>query len=166
MVQPLREPRLLEFLVQAMASARPLVASRFAATARVLSAPGICYPVGGRHVGGVGSRFEPDARMILWAMRNLVQEPAKARDLAMRARAHVRTHLVSGRPRQAAAEALAGGRPLVVLEAPLFETSSSALLTIETARALQRRNRVDLRLRPVAPFVATGMPAQGCGVRS
>jgi len=157
-VQPLREPRLLDFLVQAMASARPLVAARFAATTKILSAPGICYPVGGRHVsgvggvGGVGSRFEPDTRMIVWAMRNLVQEPAKARDLAMRARAHVRTHFVAGRPRLAAAEVIGGGRPVVVLEAPLFETSSSAVLTIETARALQRRNRVDLRLRPVAPF--------------
>ena len=97
-VQPLREPRLLDFLVQVMASARPLVAARFAATARVLSAPGICYPVGGRHVSG---HFEPDARMIVWAMANLLQEPAKARDLAMRARAHVRTHLVGGRPRPA-----------------------------------------------------------------
>ena len=40
----------------------------------------------------------------------------------------------------------------------MFETSSSAVLTIETARALQRRNRVDLLLRPVAPF-ADGLAA-------
>lgn len=155
-VQPLREPRCLEyleFLVKAMASARPVVVSRFAETARVLSAPGICYPVGGRYVGGMGSRFEPDLRMVVWAMQNLVEEPAKAREMAMRARDHVLSHLVGGRPRPPAPEVLGSGRPVVVLEAPLFETTSSAVLTIETARALQRRGRVDLRLKPVAPFV-------------
>ncbi|MHC4851217.1 MAG: glycosyltransferase family 4 protein, partial [Planctomycetota bacterium] len=137
--------------VRALASARPVVASRFAATAKVLSAPGICYPVGGRHVGDA-DHFEPDVRMVVDGMQSVLAEPAKARDVAMRARGHVRTHLVSGRPRRTATEQCGGRRPLVVLEAPLFETSSSALLTIETARALQRRNRVDLRLRPVAPF--------------
>lgn len=151
-VQPLREPRLVEFLVKAMASARPLVASRFAETAQVLSAPGICYPVGGRLVKGAATHFEPDVRMVVWAMRNLMEEPAKAREMAMRARGHVYTHLVGERPRPPAAEVLGGARPVVVLEAPLFETSSSAVLTLATARTLQRRNRVELRLRPSAPF--------------
>ncbi len=153
LVQPLRETQLgpdaLGFLVRAMASARPVVASRFKATAKVLSAHGICYPVGGRQVG---DRFEPDPRMVAEGMRAVMAEPAKAREVAMRARAHVRTHLVTGRPRRVAAEPRVGTRPLVVLEAPLFETSSSALTAIETARALQRRDRVDLRLRPMVPF--------------
>src|SRR6185369_15984177 len=43
-------------------------------------------------------------------------------------------------------------RPSIVLEAALFETSSSAELTIETARALCHRDRVDVRLVPTSPF--------------
>ena len=68
-----------------------------------------------------------------------------------RARRHVLEHHRGAVPAAPAAPP-AGDRPVVVLEAPLLELSSSAVLTIETARALARRGAVDLRLVPVPPF--------------
>src|SRR5690606_15102816 len=82
-------------------------------------------------------------------LRRALFEPARARTAGARGRAHVLVEARGPRPpRPAPAPATRGGRPVVVLEAPLFEVSSSALLTIATARALLRRDRVHLHLLP------------------
>jgi glycosyltransferase involved in cell wall biosynthesis len=146
----LREPALL---LKLMASGRPLVVSRNRHTAVVLSAPGICRAIGGRHLPAASGSppFEPDPRTLVDGVRSVVEGWHDSLAMAQRARNHVLTHHVSPRPSRPSPAAV-DSRPLVVLEAPLFEVSSTATLTIETARALHRRGRVNLRLVPRLPF--------------
>jgi glycosyltransferase involved in cell wall biosynthesis len=136
------------FALRAMAARRLLVLSSFAATNRRLDGRGVYAPIGGRLVE---RHFEPDPASVLQRMREVVEAPVVAAAAARRGRAHVcawhrRTRFAAagGEPR--------GARPTLVLEAPLFETSSSAVLTSETARALLRRDRIDVWLRPTVPF--------------
>ena len=147
-VQPYRrvDERDWQWILASMAASRPLILSSCAATNQVLDSVGTFLPVGGRMIG---SRFEPDPRLLTYQMGEVLR--TDQRNLAERARSHVlRRHLVyrscSRTPKPP------NERPTLVLEAPLFETSSSSVLTIETARALVRRGRIDVRLRPTAPF--------------
>lgn len=141
-------------LLALMASGRPLVAARHRANAALLGLPGVCLPAGGRWVPAQEewpARFEPDVQGLAFAMAEVLRDPTAARATGRRAR-----HAVLARHRRRVPAARGsrprGARPLVVLEAPLLETSSSALLTIATARALHARGRVDLRLVPRRPF--------------
>ena len=122
--------------------------ARFAATAPILSRPGICHPLGGTYRDGV---FEPDRRAIDSVLSGLWEKSDEVRDVAVRGRWHVLEH--HRRPALAPPMAPARSRrATVVLEAPLFELSSSSILTLETARALQQRDRVDVHLVPRLPF--------------
>lgn len=137
-------------LIVALASARPVIITRTAQSARVLDAPGLCLPIGGavREVAGEIS-VEPDRGAVLRQLRAAFT--AAAADLGRRARDHVWTNWRTAQPRSLPARARRR-RPVVVLEAPLFELSSAAELTISTARALAARDRVDLHLVPRQPW--------------
>jgi glycosyltransferase involved in cell wall biosynthesis len=89
-------------------------------------------------------------------LERLLRDGAHAAALAARARAHVQTALCAAAPAGTPARVREPEpeRPCVVLEAPLLEVSSSAELTIDTARALLARGNVDLWLRPRVPFRA------------
>lgn len=154
-------PRAL--LARALASGRAVVAPRCFATADLL-ADGACLPVGGVWQGDV---FVPEPRHLLAQLRSALTDPSRARTLGRRGRAHVLEMARGPRPAAAAPAARTHhDRPSVVLEAPLFELSSSALLTVATARALLRADHVELwvvargahqvalaRLRQAAPDV-------------
>ncbi|MEM7203461.1 MAG: glycosyltransferase [Planctomycetota bacterium] len=142
-VLPVREALDPDLLATSLASGRPVAVSRFAATAAVVEGPGHCLPIGGRWVRG---RFEPSRSGIVDALRRSLDAGAAA--VAARARRHALER--PARPRPVASQV--GPRPVLVLEAPMFELSSSAHLTLQTARALLRRGRVDLHLVPSAPL--------------
>lgn len=136
-------------LVRALASGRPVVAARWAKTAALLARPGTCHPVGGQ-LGAAAGTFEPDRRALVAALRAALGDSASGG----RARAFVREELVAGRPASPPSPTVRRGamaRPRLVLEAPLFETSSSAELTIATAQALVARGVVDVQLVPSGP---------------
>lgn len=146
---PARAVPAAEELIQWLASGRPVCVSASPSAAPAIAVPGVASRIGGTRTG---DRFEPDVDALIAAV-----EAAFGRGGAMvgdRGRRHVVENFVRGRPAPAPAvpRALGDTRPVVVLEAPFFETSSSAELTIETARALQQRGNVDLRLVPRGPF--------------
>jgi len=154
---PLRQAHRLERIATALASGRPLCLSRFAATAALVPAPGTCEPLGGRWLpadNGSPECFEPAWLAITAALRRLLADATTASALGARGRAHALAELCADAPAPARAHRCApeADRPAVVLEAPLFEVSSSSELTIETARALVRRGNVELWLRPRVPF--------------
>ena len=144
-------------LVQALASGRPVCVSRFAATAPIVGRAGICLPIGGRNVPDEAieaAHFAPHPRALVAALKQALGNVAEAAPVGRRARAHVVEHLTRGRP-SAPPPSLARvkqARPSLVLEAPFFEASSSAELSIATAQALRRRGAVDLHLVPTVPF--------------
>lgn len=147
-LMPVRKEPQTRTLLAALASGRPVVVSRFAATAGVLNRPGICVPIGGKYVKG---EFEPDASALEHEITGLLERPDEGREIAARARRHVLER--HRRPMTTAPRATPrSSRATVVLEAPLFEMSSASILTEQTARAIHRRGRVDLHLVPVAPF--------------
>lgn len=156
-VLPWRQLQAPEVLVQALACGRAVAASRWQQTAPMLARPGVCVPIGGRRVSppdGEPAGFEPDPQSVVAALRQLLAQPAGTNAIGDRARQHVHEHLVTARPSAppAAVAELRKRRPTLVLQAPFFETSSSAELSIETARALCRRDNVDVQLVPIAPF--------------
>ncbi|MCR9246678.1 MAG: glycosyltransferase family 4 protein [bacterium] len=151
-LMPWRRARSVNELLLCLASGRPVCVSRFAATAPFVAEPGMHASIGGSCHGG---RFEPEPTSVLAALEQVLGDDGPR--LGQRARRHVQERFVLGRPIAAAPPPVAAGgnaetRPTVVLEAPFFETSSSAELSIETARELHRRGRVDLRLVARAPF--------------
>lgn len=152
-VLPWRELVDATLLTQALASGRPVLVSRFGATAPLLAAPGICLPIGGR----LWQDFAPDPRAIVHAMQTVRAKPEEVAQTARRARNHVVTRLRADQPRPPLPEPLRQ-RPLVVLEAPYFSRSSAGELSAATAQALLRRGRVDLRLVASVPF-STGLAA-------
>jgi glycosyltransferase involved in cell wall biosynthesis len=157
-VLPWRALRCSRTLVLALASGRPVCAARFAATAPLLAAPGCCWPIGGDHAeaaDGRAAHFAPRSDAVAAALRQAVADPAAAAGIGARAREWVVGSLTRERPAPppAPVATVSGSRrPVVVLESPLFETSSTAELTLATARALHARGRVDVRLVPVAPL--------------
>ncbi|MCA8964825.1 MAG: glycosyltransferase family 4 protein, partial [Planctomycetes bacterium] len=156
-VLPMRRLRDSRVLVQALASGRPVAASRWSATAAILGRHGTCLPLGGRCLAAEGTRpaqFSPEPRALGAALAALGRDRAEGVAIGGRARRHVVENLVAGRPAvpPAALHDQRRRRPTLVLEAPFFETSSSAELSIETARALRARDQVDLLLVPNAPF--------------
>lgn len=154
-LQPLRRLFAGDVLPQLLASGRPVVATRFFATALALGAPGTCVPIGGSLVRGDDGLLlcEPDPDNVRTALRTVLADADRARTLGLRARTHAVVALSAGRPAAPPARpATPRTRPLVVLEAPFFEVSSAAELSIETARALRARDLVDLQLVPTAPF--------------
>ena len=157
-VLPWRRMASSRTLVQALASGRPVVAARFAAAAALLDRPGTCFPVGGRAIAdepGQAAHFAPHPAALAAAVAAATAlAPAAASALGRRARTFVVEELVRGRPASPPPPVRASGarRPVVVLEAPLFETSSSAELTLATAQALVERGNVDVRLVPTSPF--------------
>lgn len=155
-VQPWRQLPCSRVLVHALASGRPVCASRFSTTASLLGREGICLPIGGSERREGETRFEPDERAVVAAWRKATTEGrASAAALGRRARRHVGEELTAERPAAPPAPLsirTGADRPLVVLEAPFFETSSSAELSIETARSLAHNHRVELRLAPTGPF--------------
>jgi glycosyltransferase involved in cell wall biosynthesis len=157
-VLPWRRPRAARTLVQALASGRPVVASRFAGNSAVLGRAGICMPVGGSYAaaeGVVPEHFAPHPRALSAALRKALGDGAAASAVGVRARRHVVEELTAGRPSAPppAVPALAPHRrPVVVLEAPIFESSPCAESSIEIAQALVRRGRVDVRIVPRPPF--------------
>jgi len=156
-VQPWRhvtDPRLA---VRMLASGRLLCASRFGATASVLAREGTCLPIGGRPVVATNAdeaHFAPNVRALVLAWRDAMNERKASIAIGARARRHVVEELTRERPASPppAVPRHRDPRPSVVLEAPFFENSSSAELSIETARALVRRGNVDLRLVARTPF--------------
>ncbi|MEZ5966201.1 MAG: glycosyltransferase [Planctomycetota bacterium] len=134
-----------DLLVRFLATGRTVIASRHAATAAML-ADGCCLPVGGAIDG---DEFEPDSRHLLAQVRRAVSDLDDARARGRRGRAFAWTYWRGPRPAlPPAAPPPTGERPSLVLEAPLFELSSSSLLTIATARALVARDAVDLFVVP------------------
>jgi glycosyltransferase involved in cell wall biosynthesis len=155
-VQPCRRFSRSRELVFALASARPVVAARFADNAELLAGRAVVHPVGGRYVrqdAVHGPHFAPHPIALAAAWSEALGE-SRPSPTGARARAHVVAELTRGRPATPPPpiHPIGQTRPTVVLEAPMFETSSSAELTIETARALHARGNVELRLVPQAPF--------------
>ncbi|HEX5052576.1 MAG TPA: glycosyltransferase [Planctomycetota bacterium] len=147
-------------LLGALASGRPLAVSRFAATAPFVGRCGTCLPIGGRCEladAFEAAHFAPDARALSAAMRRALGGGAAMADIARRARRHVVEQWAAGSPAAppAPVQRQRRARPTIVLEAPFFETSSTAELSIETARALRRRDAVDVRLVPTLPLRGT-----------
>ena len=144
-------------LVLALSSGRPVCVSRFAATASLLHRPGTCLPIGGRNLAAEAGRpahFAPHPSAVLATLQQALGDGAFAAATGRRAREFVVEELLRGRPTPPPPPMVSttSKRPTVVLEAPFFETSSSAELSIATAEALLRRGRVDLRLVPTTPL--------------
>lgn len=143
-------------LLQAMASGRPVCAARFGDNAQLLDGRGVVHAIGGRYVrddAEHGAHFEPAASAVRAALRTALDDPEPAA-IGERARRHVVGGSLADAPPSPPQRVRAIGerRPLVVLEAPLFETSSSAELTIATAQQLAARDNVELRLVACPPF--------------
>jgi len=155
-VMPIRALKNSHTLVVAMASGRPLCASRFADSAAMLSGRGAVLAIGGRYVeedAEYGPHFAPHPVALMAAMNAAVGE-AEQSPTGMRGRRHVVEQLTRSRPAcpPPPLPKLHDYKPVVVLEAPILETSSSSELTIATAQALVRRGNVDVRLVANAPF--------------
>lgn len=155
-VQPYRRLTTPESLVFALASGRPVVAARFAATAPLLAADFIVHAVGGSYARGEvagTAHFAPDAGALRAAWGAALAEGAPSKTGA-RARAHVVAALTKARPAAPPppVRALGPTRPVVALEAPLLETSATAERALATAQALVARGEVEVRLVPRAPF--------------
>ena len=148
-VQPYRRCLDPEALVLALASGRAVVTSRFRDTARVLAGDEVAFVCGGRNE----RCFVPDEEGLYVAWLGAIGE-ARPSPTGVRARRHVTTALLDRRPAPPPppVSALSEGRPKVVLEAPVFETSATAEATISTARALLARGDVELLLTPRGPL--------------
>lgn len=143
-------------LVMAMASGRAVCVSRFADNAAMIEATGAVHVIGGRNIiddAEHGAFFAPDVTSITEAMTAAVSQSSNS-STGLRARTHVAAELIAERPASPPAPLarLGGQRPVVVLEGPIFESSSIAEVTIATAQALLQRGNVDVRLVPLAPF--------------
>ncbi len=154
-LHPIRRLCAGDALAQLLASGRPVVATRWNATAAALAAPGVCVPVGGAITRGPDGLpwCEPDLANVVAALKHALVDAEKAKVIGMRARSHALSELSADRP-SAPPRPMARPRtrPVVVLEAPFFELSSSSELSIDTARALARRANVELKLVPSGPF--------------
>lgn len=146
---PVREAPGRRELALLAASGRPLLISRFAATAHLTGRAGTCRPIGGRLLA---ERFEPDVRAVRAALQDVAAKRPAMAAIGRRGRAHVLARARLGAPRAAPRFECFGRRPLVVLEAPVLETSSTSVLTMATARALGRRGRVEVVVVPTPPF--------------
>lgn len=144
-VLPLRKVLDATTLVTALASGRPVVVTRTPATAELCGGPATVLGVGGRSHPHSG--FEPDLRSLEHAMGQVLTQRLHCVEMAARARAHVLTHLRRGAPALPAVERR-GSKPRIVLETPLFTRSSTTVLTLATARALQERGRVEVQIVP------------------
>ena len=157
-VQPWRRINDMRDVVRMLASGRVLCASRFAANASLLAREGTCAPIGGRPVAANAAdaaHFAPDERSLVDAWREAITEREHTIAIGDRAQRFVVEELTRERPASPPPPVVArhrDPRPTVVLEAPFFENSSSAELSIETARALVRRGNVDVRLVARTPF--------------
>lgn len=97
---PWRRVRDVRTLVHALASGRPVCASRFAATAPFLC-PSASFAVGGRLVADAATgalAFAPEPRSLDKALAAAVADPAHAAVVGCRARAFVGAELTRGRP--------------------------------------------------------------------
>lgn len=155
-VMPIRSLADSRPLVFAMASGRPLCVARFADDAQLVDGRGIVHAIGGRYIredAEHGPHFAPHPMALMAAMRAAVEEGEQSATGA-RARRHVVERLTRSRPASPPPPLpkLDDHQPVVVLEAPILETSSSSELTIATAQALVRRGNVDVRLVATAPF--------------
>ncbi|MFT4512165.1 MAG: glycosyltransferase involved in cell wall biosynthesis [Planctomycetota bacterium] len=155
-VMPFREFTDGRYLVQALASGRPVCVARFASNANMLEGRGVMHAVGGRnieHDAEYGAFFAPHPVSLIAQMTAAAAEPSES-PTGLRGRNHVIANLTRSRPASPppAVAPLGEQRPVVVLEAPIFETSSSSELTIATAQALLQRGNVDLRLVATTPF--------------
>ena len=155
-VMPTRKVRATRSLVLALASGRPVCVSRFADNAAMLAGRGIIHAVGGRNIVDDvehGPHFAPHPVAVMAAMAEALSEPSESAT-GSRARRYVSEQLTQSRPASPPPPLPVAGNhpPVVVLEAPIFETSSSSELTIATAQALVRRGNVDLRIVATAPF--------------
>lgn len=144
-------------LVLALASGRPVCASRFGATASLLDRAGTCWPIGGCLIPAAPGRaehFAPQPAALAAALAQIAADPVAAAATGRRARAFVGEESVNGCPvgPPPPLRSAPPRRPVVVLQAPLLETSSTAELTLATAQALLVRGRVDVRLVPTPPF--------------
>lgn len=158
-------------MVHALASGRPVCASRFAATAPLL-ASGACFPVGGQHVAGDmpgDVRFEPDVAALVAALRAAVGDCARAQAVACRARAFVAAELTRNRPAPPPPPVgpVVAPPPTIVVEASWGQDGDATGRAVALVRALAARadvvvrcvnpcrSRLDLqRLRVSAPEVA------------
>lgn len=155
-VMPFREFTDGRHLVQALASGRPVCVARFASNASMLEGRAIVHAVGGRNIeqdADYGAFFAPHPVSLIAQMTAAASEPAQS-PTGLRGRNHVIANLTRSRPASPPPPVAALGeqRPVVVLEAPIFEASSSSELTIATAQALLQRGNVDLRLVATTPF--------------
>jgi glycosyltransferase involved in cell wall biosynthesis len=155
-VMPVRSVTNTTALVLAMASGRPVCVSRFAGNAEMLSGRGIIHAIGGRNVAEDvehGAHFAPHPLSVMASMAAASAESSVS-PTGSRARRHVGEQLTQSRPASPPPPmpVVSSHPPIVVLEAPIFETSSSSELTIATAQALVRRGNVDLKIVPTTPF--------------
>lgn len=151
-VQPYRRFVGADPLVKSLASGRPVVCARFAATAHVLAGSALSLCVGGRKIRGAAAQttgFAPDLSSLRAALSAALREPL-ASPSGDQARAHVVAELLKGRPVPSPppVRALGDGRPKVVLEAPIFDASAAADAAIATARTMIERGHVDLHIVP------------------
>lgn len=167
---PWRRVRDLRVLVHALASGRPVCASRFAATAPLLCASA-CLPVGGRVVATAAGEtaFAPEPRSLDKAIAAAVADPVRAAAIGCRGRAFVGAELTRGRPiapPPPVVPAIAPP-PVIVVEAAWHAGDEAAERATALVRALSlrgdvavqcvyaRRARVDeAGLAEVAPEVA------------
>jgi glycosyltransferase involved in cell wall biosynthesis len=144
-------------VVLALASGRPVAAVRAPEVAAVIARAGICWPIGGRLLTtrvNSAATFAPEPAAMAAALRQALAMPDAGIAMGKRARQWVGEECTAPRPAAPPPPAVphASVRPIVVIEAPLFETSSSAELSLATASALHRRGNVDLRLVPTPPL--------------
>lgn len=167
---PWRRVRDLRVLAHALASGRPVCASRFAATASLLCASA-CLPIGGRVVATATGEtaFAPEPRSLDKAIAAVAADPVRAAAIGCRARAFVAAELTRGRPiapPPPVAPAVAMP-PVIVVEAAWHTGDEAAERATALVRALSlradvvvqcvyaRRARVDeAGLAEAAPEVA------------
>ncbi|MFQ5503711.1 MAG: glycosyltransferase family 4 protein [Planctomycetota bacterium] len=157
-------------VAEAMAMGLPVIATTFGGTQDLLGGRGVGYPVAGRLVPCsaaalaevpelAGHRWlAPDGEDLGRRLREVARDLAGARITGQRGRRHVERCHGLERCGRLAVRALrearcprpepTRGRPLLVLEGPVFDSSSYGGITRSLARALTRRGRVDVRLRP------------------
>ena len=155
-VMPFRKFDASSELVQALASGRPVCCALIADNAAILQGRGVAHRIGGRAVAWDaehGAFFAPHPTSLVATMKAAAAECAVSRT-GSRGRRHAIAELTTMRPASPPPEIsrLGEQRPIVVLESPIFENSTSSEQTIEVAQALRKRGNVDVRLVPSTPF--------------
>jgi hypothetical protein len=151
-VLPWRRVRDVRTLVHALASGRPVCASRFAATAPFLC-PSASFAVGGRLVADAATGalvFAPEPRSLDKAIAAAVADPARAAAVGCRARAFVGAELTRGRPIAPPPPTVpaVAPPPTIVVEAAWHAGDEAAERAAALVRALSLRADVAVQCVP------------------